>query len=82
MMNATLYSTIAGFMDEAERPYQGEAESGILLAEINGDDGSWRVYIQITDDDKDRLVVIHAQLPAPIPGINRVNVAYSGDRER
>jgi len=75
MTTTTLYSIIAAFMEEAERPYQGEAESGILSAEINGDDGSWRVYIQITDDDKDRLVVIHAQLPARIPDSNRVNVA-------
>jgi len=75
MTTATLYSTIAAFMDEAKRPYQGEAESGILTTEINGDDGSWRVYIQITDDDEARRVVVHAQLPARIPDGNRVNVA-------
>jgi len=75
MTTATLYSTIAAFMDEAKRPYQGEAASGILTTEIIGDDGSWRVYIQITDDDETRRVVIHAQLPARIPDSNRVNVA-------
>lgn len=75
MTTAALYSTIAAFMDEAEWPYQGEAESGILSAEINGDEGSWRVYIQITDDDEARRVVVHAQLPARIPDGNRVKVA-------
>jgi hypothetical protein len=77
MSNVDLLQAIASYMDEAERHYQleGGAENGLIVAEILGDDGSWRVYIQITDNEEARRVVIHADLPVRIPETNRLKVA-------
>lgn len=77
MSDSGLYQAISSYMDEAERHFQseGDAENGLIVAEILGDDGNWRVFIQITDDDETRLVAIHAHLPARIPECNRLKVA-------
>lgn len=77
MTSRSLYVQIIGFMDEAERHYQTVEDSDctLIVAEIGGDDGSWKTYIQVTDTDENRLVVIHAHLPARIPEVNRLKVA-------
>lgn len=75
MTTSTLYQIIAGYMDEADRHFDGEPEGGLIVAEIGGDHGNWKMYVQITDDDEARRVVIHATLPARIPEGNRLKVA-------
>lgn len=65
-MPDALYSTIASFLDDASIPYVGEADA-LIVTEISGDHGSWRTFIQITDEPENRFVVIHAQFPAGIP---------------
>lgn len=77
MSHIDLHQTIANYMDKAERHFQseGDAENGLIVAEILGDDGNWRVFIQITDDDETRLVAIHAHHPVRIPEGNRLKVA-------
>lgn len=65
-MTDALYSTIASFLDDASIPYVGEADA-LIVTEISGDHGSWRTFIQITDEPENRFVVIHAQFPAGIP---------------
>lgn len=77
MSDSGLHQSIVKYMDEAERHFQreGDAENGLIVAEILGDDGNWRVFIQITDDDETRLVAIHAHHPVRIPEGNRLKVA-------
>lgn len=77
MSDSGLHQAITSYMDEAERHFQseGDAENGLIVAEILGDDGQWRVFIQITDDDETRRVVIHAHHPVRIPECNRLKVA-------
>jgi len=75
MITTKLYQDITQFMDEVGQRYDVDAEGGLVVAQIGGEHGTWYTYIQITDDDKARNVVIHAQLPARIPEINRVKVA-------
>lgn len=75
MVAPTLYKIIAGYMDEAGRHYDCEPEGGLIVAEMGGEHGNWRTYIQITDDVEARRVVIHAQLPARIPVSTRLKVA-------
>lgn len=75
MTITTLYSIIAGYMDDEDRHFDGEPEGGLIVVQISGDDGVWSAYVQITDDDEARRVVIHAMLPARIPDGNRLKVA-------
>lgn len=75
MTTSTLYQIIAGYMDDEDRHFDGEPEGGLIVAQIRGDDGIWSAYVQITDNDKARRVVIHAMLPARIPEGNRLKVA-------
>ena len=77
MTSVSLFEQIAGFMDVAERRYQSVdvEDSQLIVAEIGGDDGTWSAYIQITDDQERRLIVVHAHLPARIPENNRLKVA-------
>ena len=70
----TLYPCIAQFMDDADR-YHRDEDDAVIVAEINGDHGSWRVFIQITESVDERYIVIHAQLPARIPEGRRLQVA-------
>lgn len=78
-MSATgLCETITTFLDESELTYQ-EVESNttdkVFVAEICGDNGNWRVFIQVTDDDEVRRVMMRAHLPARTPENNRLKVA-------
>jgi len=70
-----LYQTIAGYMDRAERPYQCLAEDGLMITEIEGAEGPWRVFIQVTDDEELHRVAIHGHLPTRIPACNGQKVA-------
>ena len=62
-------------MDDADSHYDSDAEGVLIVAQISGDDGSWSAYVQITDDEDVRRVVIHGRLPARIPESNRMKVA-------
>lgn len=74
-MTTPLYEMVISYMDEADRHYQVNAEGGLIVAEITGDHGSWHTFIQVTDEDEERKVVIHALLPVRISDCNRLNVA-------
>ena len=75
MTTTALFDQIVSFMDDADRHYDSDAEGGLIVAQISGDDGRWSVYVQITDDEDARRVVIHGRLPARIPESNRVKSA-------
>lgn len=75
MTTSSLYQIIAGYLDDADRHYDCEPEGGLIVVEIGGDHGNWKMFVQITDDDEARRVVIHAKLPARIPEGNRRKVA-------
>ena len=69
-----LYQAIASFLDDASIPYVGEA-SALIVTEISGEHGSWRTFIQITDEPENRFIVIHAQFPAGIPAGSRAKLS-------
>ncbi len=76
MTTSAIFQTIAKFMDEAGQNYECAPEGGVIVAQMRGEQGTWHTYIQITDDDEARRIVIHAQLPARIPEINRLKVEH------
>ncbi|WP_421955773.1 YbjN domain-containing protein [Polaromonas sp.] len=75
MRTPSLFELITGYMDEAGRHYESDADCGLVVAQIGGEHGNWHTYVQITEDDEVRRVVIHAQLPARIPAGTRLKVA-------
>lgn len=77
MSDLKLYEAVVSFMDAAGRHYHSEVEGNesVVAAEIAGDDGTWKVYIQITEDEEVRRIVVHSPLPAIIPEHNRLKVA-------
>ena len=70
-----LYQTVATFMDEGGTSYRGDPEDGVMLVDMTSEVGSWKMHIQITENEDVRLVVIHSELPAQIPEDNRSKVA-------
>lgn len=75
MTGSSLFKLISGYMSDAERHFESDADGGLVVAQIGGEQGTWHTYIQITDDNEARRVVIHAQLPARIPESTRLKVA-------
>lgn len=73
-MASTIYPAIVCYLDDASILYVGEADA-LIVTEISGERGSWRTYIQITDEPENRFVVIHAQFPAAIPGGSRTKLS-------
>lgn len=73
-MTVALYATIAAFLDDASIAYIGEADA-LIVTKISGEHGSWRTFIQITDEPENRFVVIHAQFPAGIPAGSRARLS-------
>ncbi|MBI2276858.1 MAG: YbjN domain-containing protein [Dechloromonas sp.] len=71
---STLYQAITKFMDDADRHHVDEADA-LIVTDINGDHGTWRVFTQITEAEDERYIVIHAHLPARIPEDHRLKVA-------
>lgn len=75
MTSRDLYQDISTFLDQDETPYRGDSNDGVMLVDMTSEVGSWKVHIQITENDDARLVVIHSQLPAQIPESNRLKIA-------
>ena len=76
MTTTALLDQIVSFMDDADRHYDRVSEGGgLIVTQISGDDGTWSVYVQITDDQEARRVVVHGRIPAHIPESNRLKVA-------
>jgi hypothetical protein len=75
MTSTTLYQSVATYLDEAETPYRGDPEGGVMLVDMTSEVGSWKMHLQITENEDVRLVVIHSELPAQIPEDNRLKVA-------
>ena len=75
MATTALFEQIAGYMASSRQHFESEPDGGLIVAQIGGEQGTWHAYIQITDDDEARRVVIHAHLPARIPASTRKQVS-------
>ncbi len=75
-MNPTsLYQAVIACMDEADQKHHDDPANNLISMDIAGDDGNWRMFIEVTDEEELRRVVAYAQLPARMPVYNRLKVA-------
>ena len=75
MATTALFEKIADYMASSRQHFESEPDGGLIVAHIGGEHGTWHTYIQITDDDEARRVVIHAHLQALIAASTRKQVA-------
>ncbi|MEF8759174.1 MAG: YbjN domain-containing protein [Candidatus Accumulibacter sp. UW25] len=75
MNTISLYQTVVSYMDLSERCHHDDPANNFITTDIAGDNGNWRIFIEVTDRDEFRRVIVYGQLPARIPAVHRLKVA-------